>query len=50
MPELASMLSYDEFAVRTMALAGTPWGPQSREWGEVEGNGHAQRYRIFGSR
>ncbi len=30
------MLSFDEFAVRTMALAGTPWNPSSREWGEVD--------------
>jgi predicted P-loop ATPase len=36
MPELADMLSWDEFALRTMALAGSPWNPKSREWGEVD--------------
>jgi predicted P-loop ATPase len=35
-PDLKDMTSYDEFAVRTMALAGTPWNPQSREWCEVD--------------
>lgn len=36
MPDLKDMLSYDEFAVRTMALGGSPWNPQSREWSEVD--------------
>jgi predicted P-loop ATPase len=35
-PELEGMLSWDEFAVRVMALQGTPWNPASREWGEVD--------------
>jgi predicted P-loop ATPase len=35
-PELKDMTSYDEFAVRTMALAGSPWNPGSREWCEVD--------------
>ncbi len=35
-PELDSMLAYDEFAVRTMALQGSPWNPRSREWSEID--------------
>jgi putative DNA primase/helicase len=35
-PDLQGMLSYDEFAVRTMVLGGTPWNPQSREWAETD--------------
>jgi predicted P-loop ATPase len=34
--ELAGMVSHDEFAVRTMALQGTPWDGQAREWCEVD--------------
>jgi predicted P-loop ATPase len=41
-PDLQGLLSYDEFAVRTMALAGTPWNPQSREWGETDDTGLAE--------
>jgi predicted P-loop ATPase len=33
---LAGMVSYDEFAVRVMALQGTPWNATPREWGEVD--------------
>ncbi len=30
------MVTHDEFAVRTMALQGTPWDGQAREWSEVD--------------
>ena len=35
-PDLATMVAFDEFAVRTVALAGTPWNPSSHEWSEID--------------
>jgi predicted P-loop ATPase len=36
LPDLGDMLSWDEFAIRVMALKGTPWNPKPREWSEVD--------------